>query len=76
MIIHRRDPEGRPRDIEFSDLELLVKEIHSNLMDRGFDQGTALMMLEGNDLPTFLPSSCPTLQSTLNDLNFRFYLLD
>ena len=76
MIINHRDSQGRPRDIELTDLEMVVKEIHTNLMDRGMSQDQALMTLEGNDLPTFLPSASPTLQAVLSDLNFRFYLLD
>ena len=76
MIINRRDAQGRPRDIELTDLEMVVKDIHQNLMDRGMDQATALMVLEGNDLPTFNRDDTPTLQQALSDINFRIYLLD
>lgn len=75
MIIHRRDAQGRPRDIELTEAEALVKEIHSNLMDRGLDQGEALIHMTGADLP-HRNLDLPFLNAALSDLEFRSYLVD
>lgn len=74
MIIHRRGSDGLPREVELSEGEALVKEIHSNLMDRGHDQGSALIILEGRDLPTFDEERSPFLRGVLADPEFRLYL--
>lgn len=75
MIIYRRDAQGRPRDIELNDLEMVVKEIHCNLMDRGLDAATALLYITAADLPT-QPNQMPGLNEALRDLEFRAYLAD
>jgi hypothetical protein len=74
MIVHRRGPDGLPREVELTEAEALVKEVHENLMDRGVDQGTALLMIEGRDLPTFTEDASPLLAAALADPEFRLYL--
>jgi hypothetical protein len=75
MNIIRRGPDGDPREVELTLEEALVKEIHDALMDRGLDQGTALIHMTGADLPEGLQPDQPLLREVLSDTDFRLYLI-
>lgn len=47
MKVLQRRPDGTPRDVELTDAEMVVSEIHSNLMDTGLSQGDAMIVLRG-----------------------------
>lgn len=51
MIVKQRRPDGTPVEAEFTEEELLLMAVHGNLMDLGYDQGTALIMMRGTMLP-------------------------
>lgn len=64
--------DGTPRVVELTDAETLIADIHTRLVDRGIDQGTALMMLRGTDLP--VRSEAPDLDAALADEPFALWL--
>lgn len=59
---------GEPSAVELTDLEMLVSEIHSNLMDLGFCQGDAVVMLRGSAIPEGLQQEQPVLDRVLDPL--------
>jgi len=61
--------------VELTPQELLVSEIHANLMDRGLDQGTALIYINGGEIPSGLRHPTPELDKVLSDLEFVLHLI-
>src|SRR5437016_2642666 len=47
------------RTVELSDQALLVREIHDLLLDQGYSQGDALILLRGSRAPEGLRSKTP-----------------
>jgi hypothetical protein len=60
--------------VEFTDAELLVKEIHSNLMEMGYDQGTAMIMIRASHVPPGLHEPTQALDKVLADEHFVLWL--
>lgn len=52
-------------EVELTADEVLVREIHSNLMDAGLTQGDAVIFLRGSQTPEGLKGSTPRLDATL-----------
>jgi hypothetical protein len=50
---------------EFTDAELLVREIHELLLDQGHSQGDAMIMLRGALVPEGLRTPTPLLDAVL-----------
>lgn len=48
---------GCPKEVELTDVELVIQEIHDNLMDVGMSQGQALRLIMGGDVPAQLRNS-------------------
>lgn len=67
-------PDGTPRAVELTEAEELVADIHARLVDRGLDQGTALVMLRGADVPEGTRSEAPALEQVLTDGQFILWL--
>lgn len=51
--------------VEHTDFEMIVEEIHSMLVDQGYDQGTAVIMLRGSNVPEALRTPTPFLDEIL-----------
>lgn len=51
MIVNQRRQDGTPVEAEFTEEELILLAVHGNLMDLGYDQGEALIMLRGSRVP-------------------------
>lgn len=64
--------DGTPRTVELTDAETLLADVHTRLVDRGIDQGAALVMLRGTDLP--VRSEAPALDAALADEPFALWL--
>lgn len=65
MKILETRPNGEPSVVEMTDTELIVRDIHSNLMDLGYSQGDAMIMLRGMAIPQTLQEPQPFLRRTL-----------
>lgn len=63
MNVVTRDQQGRPTLVELTTAEAVLVEIMDNLLDRGFTQGDAMIVLRGSDLPLRHP--CPVLDEVL-----------
>jgi hypothetical protein len=66
--------DGTPRVVELTDAEQLVSEMHARLLDRGFDQGSAVLALRAADVPGGLRSEAPALDAVLADEQFVLWL--
>lgn len=66
--------DGTPRAVELTAAEELLADVHARLVDRGIDQGAALVMLRGTDLPAGLRSEAPALDAALADEPFTLWL--
>lgn len=53
------------RTVELTDQEQLVGEIHDLLMDQGYSQGDAMILLRGSRVPEGLRSPSPHLDQVL-----------
>lgn len=51
--------------VELSEQELLVHEIHDLLLDQGYSQGDAMILLRGSCVPVGLRSPTPMLDKLL-----------
>lgn len=51
MIVRQRRPDGSPVEAEFTEEELILLAVQRNLMDLGYDQGEALIMMRGSRVP-------------------------
>jgi len=63
------------RTVELTEEEMLVSEIHSCLMDCGYDQGTALIMLTAFHVEEELRTVTPMLNRILTP-EFRLWLTE
>lgn len=66
MIVHERREDGTPIEVELTDVEYVVAEIHSLLMDQGMAQGDAMIMLRGALVAPGLRTDTPTLDAVLS----------
>lgn len=48
-----------------NDVELVISEIHDLLLDQGYSQGDALILLRGSRVPEGLRSPTPVLDAAL-----------
>jgi len=63
------------RTVELTDEEQLVCEIHSCLLDCGYDQGTAVIMMTAAHVPDGLRTKTPMLNRILTP-EFRLWLTE
>lgn len=75
MKIITRRSDGSPSEVEFTDLEEIVAQVHSRMMNAGMDQGTALSILLGaTPVSSVGDSDYAELDAVLADDEFLAYL--
>ena len=65
MKVHDRHDDGRPSVVEFTTAEMIIVEIIDNLLEQGFSQGDALILIRGIAVPEGLHTPCPVLEEVL-----------
>ena len=65
MNVVTRDQQGRPTLVELTTAEAVLVEIMDNLLEQGFSQGDALILIRGIAVPEGLHTPCPVLEEVL-----------
>lgn len=62
-----------PREVELTEAEDLIKEIHDLLVDQGYGPAAAVDLIIGSNIPPYLRTETPTLDSAVT-ADFIAYL--
>jgi hypothetical protein len=74
-VLKRCQQHGNPIEVELTDAEMVISEIHSNLMDTGLNQGDAMIVLRGKATATALQPEGQFIDTILTP-EFVDYLCD
>lgn len=65
MIVLGRNTDGTPNAVELTEVEMALSELHSLLLDQGYSQSDALILMRGSLIDPDLRTKSPVLDATL-----------